>query len=128
MLGFLYFYRAPENRPLVRLSVDLGPDAVAGNRMNVAISPDGTRIAFPIRGARNPQLATRLLSQATATPLPGTEGAADPFFSPDGQWIGFSAGGKLKKISVLGGTAIVLCDASPCAAAPGAKTATSSPP
>ncbi len=112
VLGFLYFYRAPENRPLVRLSVDLGPDAMAGVRTTVTISPDGTRIAFPIRGANgNPQLATRLLSQATPTPLPGTEGAADPFFSPDGQWIGFWAGGKLKKISVLGGAVVVLCDA-----------------
>ena len=111
VLGFLYFYRAPETRPLVRLSVDLGPDAIAGLRTTVAISPDGTRIAFPIRGAGGNQLATRLLSQATPTPLPGTENAADPFFSPDGQWIGFSADNKLKKISVLGGAAVVLCDA-----------------
>jgi serine/threonine-protein kinase len=116
VLGFLYFYRdfyrAPENRPLVRLSVDLGSDALAGVRTTVAISPDGARIAFPSRSANgNPQLATRLLSQATSTPLPGTEGAADPFFSPDGQWIGFWAGGKLKKISVLGGAVVVLCDA-----------------
>jgi len=112
VLGFLYFYRAPETRPLVRLRVDLGPDALAGLRTTVAISPDGTRIAFPIRGANgDSQLATRLLSQATPTPLPGTENAADPFFSPDGQWIGFSADRKLKKVSVLGGAAVVLCDA-----------------
>ena len=49
------------------------------------------------------QLATRLLDQAKATLLPGTENAADPFFSPDGQWIGFFADGKMKKISVQGG-------------------------
>jgi serine/threonine-protein kinase len=111
VLGFLYFYRPPENRPLVRLSVELGPDAIAGDRTTVAISPDGTRIVFLVRGAKGlPQLATRLLNQATPTPWPGTEGAADPFFSPDGQWIGFWALGKLKKISVLGGAAVVLCD------------------
>jgi Tol biopolymer transport system component len=43
--------------------------------------------------------------------LAGTENAADPFFSPDGQWIGFFADQKMKKISVQGGTAVTLCDA-----------------
>jgi hypothetical protein len=38
-------------------------------------------------------LATRLLNQAQATVLPGSDGGFDPFFSPDGQWIGFFAGG-----------------------------------
>ena len=46
-----------------------------------------------------------------ATPLSGTDGARNPFFSPDGQWIAFFAGGKLKKISVTGGAAVTLCDA-----------------
>jgi Tol biopolymer transport system component/predicted Ser/Thr protein kinase len=102
----------PIQHPLMRMSVDLGPDAVAGQRTTVAISPDGTRIVFPMRGAEGKQqLATRLLEQATPTPLPGTENAADPFFSPDGQWVGFFADGKLKKISVLGGAAVTLCDA-----------------
>src|SRR5262249_49745195 len=41
----------------------------------------------------------------------GTEGASSPFFSPDGQWLTFFAGGKLKKISVTGGAAVTLCDA-----------------
>ena len=47
----------------------------------------------------------------TATPLAGTEGAAGPFFSPDGQWLGFFGGGKLKKISVTGGAPEALADA-----------------
>jgi Tol biopolymer transport system component len=46
-----------------------------------------------------------------AAALSGTKNARDPFFSPDGQWIGFFAGGKLKKISVQGGAAVTLCDA-----------------
>src|SRR5207245_7857752 len=45
-----------------------------------------------------------------AAALSGTENARDPFFSPDGQWIGFFAGGKLEKISVQGGAAVTLCD------------------
>ena len=43
-----------------------------------------------------------------AAPVPGTEGAFCPFFSPDGQWVGFFAGGALKKVSVSGGAALTL--------------------
>jgi serine/threonine-protein kinase len=102
----------PVEHPLMRLNVDLGPEAIAGDRITAAISPDGTRLAYLVRGiGGKPQLATRLLNQAGATPLPGTEGAADPFFSPDGQWIGFFADSKMKKISIQGGSPITLCDA-----------------
>ena len=102
----------PVDHPLVRVSVDLGPDAVAGGSMTAAISPDGTRIVYPVRGAGGTQqLATRLLNQTAPTLLPGTEGGIKPFFNPDSQWIGFGADGKLKKISVLGGAAMALCDA-----------------
>jgi serine/threonine-protein kinase len=52
-----------------------------------------------------------LLDQAQATLLPGTANGRDAFFSPDGQWVGFFADGKLKKISVQGSGAVVLCDA-----------------
>lgn len=57
------------------------------------------------------RLSTRKLDQLEAAPLAGTEGAAYPFFSPDGRWIAFFASGKLKKISVTGGTAVSLCSA-----------------
>ncbi len=109
----LQFWRAtrPADRPLMRFSADLGPEAVQGPRITAAISPDGARLAFVARGpGGKEQLATRLLDQATATLLSGTENAADPFFSPDGQWIGFFADGKMKKISVQGGAAVTLCD------------------
>jgi serine/threonine-protein kinase len=101
----------PLDRPLIRLSVDLGPDAVAGFRTTAVLSPDGTRIVFPIRGSNGvPQLATRTLDQPKATAMSGTEGGSDAFFSPDGQWIGFFAAGKLKKVAVQGGTPLTLCD------------------
>ena len=111
-LGVLYWRAAqPVERPLVRLSVDLGPDAVAGPRITAAISPDGRRLAFVARDAAGKELlATRLLDQPKAVLLAGTEGASDPFFSPDGDWIGFFASGKMKKISVHGGSAVTLCD------------------
>ncbi len=97
----------PVDRPLVRLEVNLGPEAIVGARTTVAISPDGRRIVFPTKNG----LETRTLDQTAATLLTGTSDAEDPFFSPDGQWIGFSAGNKLKKISVLGGAPVTLCDA-----------------
>src|SRR5262249_1717202 len=89
--------------------VDLGPDAVTGLNLTAAISPDGRRLVFPMRGPDGkPQLATRLLDQARPVLLPGTEFGVDPFFSPDGQWIGFFAGSLLKKTSVFGGGSAML--------------------
>jgi len=112
-LAFVHFRETPAPQPLSRFSVDLGPEAVAGPRITAAISPDGRRLAFVARGAGGKeQLATRLLDQANPTFLAGTENASDPFFSPDSQWIGFFADGKMKKISVAGGAALTLCDAS----------------
>jgi serine/threonine-protein kinase len=103
----------PVGHPLTRLSVDLGPAAVTGLNTTVAISLDGRRLVFPARGPDGKQqLATRLLDQAQATLLPGTESGYDPFFSPDGQWIGFTASSQLKKVSVQGGAPVTLCSAS----------------
>jgi serine/threonine-protein kinase len=102
----------PVDRSLMRMNVDLGPDAVAGTATTVAISRDGTRIVYVVRNpGGGQQLATRLLGQATPTFLAGTDNPRDPFFSPDGQWIGFFVNGQLKKISVLGGAALALADA-----------------
>jgi serine/threonine-protein kinase len=103
----------PAERPLMQLAVDLGPDAVGGPFITAAISPDGMRLVFP---AKSPDgkimLATRLLSDTKRVLLPGTEGGRDPFFSPDGSWIGFFADRKMKKISVRGGAPVALSDAS----------------
>src|SRR5580704_1245626 len=100
--------RPADLKPLVRLDVDLGRDvyltAVGGS--DVIISPDGARIAYLSRG----RIFTRRLDQASATALPITQGATSPFFSPDGQWIGFTANGKMRKVSVEGGSEVVLCD------------------
>jgi Tol biopolymer transport system component/predicted Ser/Thr protein kinase len=103
----------PKDHPLMRLSVDLGPDAVAGQSTTAAISPDGARLVFPAKSPDGkPMLATRLLDDTKPALLSGTENGRDPFFSPDGKWIGFFAEGKMKKTSVLGGAPVVLCDAS----------------
>ncbi len=102
----------PVDRPLVRLDVDLGADVSLGapfiGGSSVAISPDGMRLAYT--SGSPPKLFTRRLDQPKATELPGTQGAALPFFSPDGQWIGFQTSGKLNKISVEGGAVVPLGD------------------
>src|SRR5262249_5271965 len=51
------------------------------------------------------------LNQPEVSELPETEGSRGPFFSPDGQWVAFWAGGKLKKAPIAAGSPIVLCDA-----------------
>ncbi len=102
----------PAEHPLLRLSVDLGTDAVAGEFVPASISPDGTRLVYQVKGpAGKPMLASRLLRDPKAVVLPGTEDGQDPFFSSDGQWVGFFADRKMKKISVQGGAPVVLCDA-----------------
>ncbi len=107
-------WRAPPavERPLLRFSADMGPEALAGARITAAISPDGTRLAYPVQpaGGGTVLLATRLMDQSKPTVLSGTENPADPFFSPDGQWIGFFAGQHLKKVSIQGGEPSTLCD------------------
>src|SRR5439155_10651368 len=98
--------------PLPSLCGKVGTDAMIGCNPHGPRPPAGTRLAFLARGPDGKtQLATRLLDQPQATLLSGTEGAADPFFKPDGQWIGFFAGRKMKKVSVRGSAVITLCDA-----------------
>jgi Tol biopolymer transport system component len=98
-----------ESRPLVRLDVDLGSDVALASPqgVDVVISRDASRLVWVSRN----RLFTRRLDQPKAIELPGTSGAYAPFFSPDGRWVAFFSGGKLKKISVEGGAAIALCDA-----------------
>jgi len=109
-LWALWRAEKPVEHPLVRLDVDLGADvslpAPSRNGSSVAISPDGTRLVYA--SGTPTKLFTRRLDQPKATELTGTQGADVPFFSPDGQWVGFWAGSKLNKISVEGGAVVPL--------------------
>src|SRR5262249_21456956 len=106
VLAMLRLTRAPPERPL-RLAVRLAPDvslASLDRGASVVLSPNGRTLVFvgkPDGGTT--RLFLRKLDQTEVRPLNGTDEAASPFFSPDGQWIGFFADGKLKKVSVLGG-------------------------
>ena len=77
---------------------------------SIALSPDGTRVAFVANQNRVPLLWVRALDALENRPLPGTEGAAFPFWSPDGRAIGFFANDKLKRIDVAGGMPTVVVD------------------
>ena len=97
----------PVSRFVIPLSVN---DQFSGfNRRVVALSPDGTHLVY----VANNRLYLRALDQLDAVPVRGTDvtnaiGQA-PFFSPDGEWIGFWQDDQLKKVSVHGGAPVVLC-------------------
>ena len=76
------------------------------------LSPDGRRLAFTASSSGRTLLWVRPLDSPQAQPLVGTEGASFPFWSPDSRFLGFFAGGKLKKIDASGGPAQTLTDAS----------------
>ena len=108
---------SPEPPLVVRMPIPLGIDEIFSNtgRHAVAISPDGTQIVY----SANLGLSLRPVDQLEATPLVGTSegvgggipGARNPFFLPDGQWIGYHVGAQLKKVSIGGGAPITLCEA-----------------
>jgi Tol biopolymer transport system component len=106
--------KPPQPMQAVRLRAEIGVDASMYTAFgpSAILSPDGTRLALVAAGSdQKRRIYVRSLDQLQATALPGTENARNPFFSPDGQWIGFFVDGKLKKISVQGGAAVTLCDA-----------------
>ncbi len=112
---------APAASPLTRFAIALPPTAPLdlGERTALAFSPDGTRLVYVANDqlgrspAGAPQLYVRAMDQLEARPIAGTEGAAGPFFSPDGQWIGFFADRTLKKVSMAGGAPMTVCEVSP---------------
>jgi Tol biopolymer transport system component len=112
----LYFRRAPApegSPPVARLTVALPAGDRLGSLNNsaVALSPGGTQLAYVGLRDSNQQLYLRSLDGLDSKAIAGTEEATSPFFSPDGQWIGFFALGKLKKVPVAGGAVEILCDA-----------------
>jgi serine/threonine protein kinase len=113
----LIAYRATRavDHPLMRFTDELSAEiSITGQEgPAVAISPDGSRLAYLSKGPeQTTHLSVRLLESSKSTVLAGTEGAETPFYSPDGRWIGFFTGNTLKKISVDGGAAVTLCEVS----------------
>ncbi len=108
------FRELSRTSPVMRFAIPLPAhtDTFRLDNGGLAISPDGARLVMSLRsvdGTR--QLWMRAFDSEEAAPLPETQGAAYPFWSPDGKFIGFFAGGKLKKLATAGGPAQVICDA-----------------
>ena len=111
---WMFTTTSPAPVQVTRLAVALPAGDTLGNAQipSIALSPDGRTMAYAAsRSGRSPQLFVRRLDAPEATLLPGTEGARGPFFSPNGQWIGFFAQGKLKKVLAAGGGLQTLADA-----------------
>jgi eukaryotic-like serine/threonine-protein kinase len=77
----------------------------------LALSPSGDRLAFVSRVGGVTYLWVWSFAEGTAAQLAGTDGASSPFWSPDGEQIGFFARGKLRRIAASGGPAATICDA-----------------
>ena len=111
---WMVWHRSQPGQPLVSLDLDLGAElsllSIAGSA--AVPSPDAKRIVFVSLGPDGTRrLYTRWLAQPKAFALPKTEGAYAPFFSPDGQSVGFFAKGKLNKTRLDGGLPVSLCQA-----------------
>ncbi|HWZ28510.1 MAG TPA: serine/threonine-protein kinase [Gemmatimonadales bacterium] len=96
----------PANAP----AAFLGTGASAG-QPGIALSPRGDRLAYIAASGTTTVLATKRLDGDSVAIVPGTEGAAYPFFSPDGQWIAFLSGGLLRKVPASGGSPTTLAAA-----------------
>ncbi len=107
---------APSTAQVQRFVAKLDVSELVGDTglsAHVAISPDGNGFVYSAQVDGNTQLYYRNLDQFEAHPLPGTDGAHNPFFSPDGQWVGFysdQTDQALKKVGVRGGIPQTLAD------------------
>jgi Tol biopolymer transport system component len=110
LLAFVHL----REQPLVLAPVSfqlLPPDKVSYTGGFFVLSPDGSRIAFSGVGmdGRN-HLWIRTMSVLEPKLVRGSEGGTSPFWSPDGKWVGFVAGGQLKRVDVNGGTPQMVAD------------------
>ena len=102
---------AHESGDVLRVSIvtpESAPVVLSNNGQELAISPDGAQIVYvgpAAEGGIGTNLYRRALNEFSAEPLDGTAGASDPFFSPDGGWVGFfvDPGGRVLKVPTFGG-------------------------
>ena len=110
--AWMSLHRATTARPVMRFSLELPlGDALGGTWYwypSVAISEDGSQIAYVGHRGGESQIYVRGIGEMTARGVPGTEGADMPFFSPDGQWLGIYSGGMIKKVPLAGGPTVTI--------------------
>jgi Tol biopolymer transport system component len=106
-----FLLRVPMPIHPMRVSI-MAPEQHTFDPLSMALSPDGTKLAFVATATGgSPQLWVRPLDSTAAQPLAGTEDAAYPFWSPDNRSLGFFAQGKLRIIDASGGAVQTLADA-----------------
>jgi eukaryotic-like serine/threonine-protein kinase len=115
--ALIFAYLASQKQPpTLRVEIDPPDKAhfnISGDNSGPAvISPDGHYIVFAASVANASQLYLRALDDVTSRPLPGTDGALFPFWSPDSRSIAFFTVDKLKRVDIGGGSAVSICDAS----------------
>ncbi len=107
-LAAFHFLQQPPAVHTTRFQV--APPEKATSPEYPAISPDGRRLAFVATVEGKSLLYVRRLESLAVQPLPGTEDATFPFWSPDSRFLAFFAQGKLKKVDVSGGPPQTLCN------------------
>jgi serine/threonine-protein kinase len=102
----------PKTATPLRFSIALAPgqQVATSDDALLAFSPDGSSLVLPVVDNGQPWLARRRLDGSSTERIEGTEGGRAPFFSPDGKWLGFIAGGKLRKVAAEGGRPFALAD------------------
>jgi serine/threonine protein kinase len=108
VVSFLHFRETPPPERTLRYTI-VAPESSILHSFSV--SPDGRYVALAATVQGKTQLWLRPLDALQAQPMPGSEGATYPFWSPDSRYIGFFAQGKLKKIAASGGLVQSLCNA-----------------
>ena len=109
ILGWALFSTPPAPKQVTRFDVAF-PANERWIPTLLALSPDGSHIAYVSFGQDGQHLYLRRMDQVAPTRVQGTENAIRPFFSSDGQWVAFWADGKLQRVSVNGGLPVTLCD------------------
>src|SRR5262249_18901269 len=110
MASLITWNLKPSPPPAVtRFAITLpGDQRLVASQHPLALSPDGSKLAYSAIQGGIKQVYLRALDSAEARALAGTERGDNPFFSPDGNWLGFVAEGELKKISVNGESPLTL--------------------
>ena len=100
-LGFLHFRQVQSLVPTIAATISL-PENTALGSLALSLSPDGSRLVLALPGDVPRLYILAASNSQTMQPLSNTEGARNPFWSPDGKFIGFFADGKLKPIPAIG--------------------------
>ena len=114
LLSLTLFRQRPAALPLTHLEASVAPAEEIGGvegrpaRTAFALSPDGRTIVFSGRQEGRRALFARPLERSSGTLIPGTEGAINPFFSPEGRWVAYWSPAGIRKVRLDGGPSLLI--------------------